>query len=267
MPAPQAPVAFLLHLADSALVLGQRNAEWCGHGPVLEEDIAMANISLDLIGQARMLYQHAAQQLGGNTTEDSLAYWRDAPQFRNHSICELPHRSAFAPGVATERDYAVTIARNFLCSSFSLLQWQALENASDAQLAAIAAKSVKEVRYHLRHSTDWLLRMGGGTAESGARMQAALDFLMPYTQEFWLPLEIPSATNLVAANAHYISLAGTFASEWQTQVAAGVAQAGLQLTTASGYLTQGKNGQHTEHLSYLLAEMQSLARAHPGAQW
>ena len=124
--AARASVDYLLHLADTALILGQRNAEWCGHGPVLEEDIAMANISLDLIGQARLLYQHAADVLGDGSTEDRLAYFRDAQQFRNFVIAELPHRTAFAPGVATERNYAVTIARNFLLSSFSLLQWQAL---------------------------------------------------------------------------------------------------------------------------------------------
>jgi len=256
--AARASVDYLLHLADTALILGQRNAEWCGHGPVLEEDIAMANISLDLIGQARLLYQHAADVLGDGSTEDRLAYFRDAQQFRNFVIAELPHRTAFAPGVATERNYAVTIARNFLLSSFSLLQWQALMGSADAQLAAIADKSQKEVRYHLRHSIDWLVRMGDGTPESHDRAQAAIDFLMPYTQEFWTPLE---TADPCAADP------SGFRPDWEAQVGAVLDQAALRPTPASGHRTRGKDGQHSEHLSYLLAEMQSLARAHPKAVW
>ena len=176
---------YLLHLADNALVLGQRNAEWCGHGPVLEEDIAMANISLDLVGQARMLYQHAASLIGNGATEDSLAYFRDAREFRNFTLLELPHHGPLAATAAADRDYAVTITRNFLYSAHMLLLWDGLQAHEDAQLAAIAAKSLKETRYHLRHARDWLLRLGDGTDASHARMQAALDHLMPYTQEFW----------------------------------------------------------------------------------
>ncbi|HWP10364.1 MAG TPA: 1,2-phenylacetyl-CoA epoxidase subunit PaaC, partial [Ramlibacter sp.] len=153
-----APLDYLLHLADNALVLGQRNAEWCGHGPVLEEDIAMANISLDLIGQARLLYQHAAALAGGGATEDSLAYFRDQGQFRNYTLLELPHHGPLAGTAAATRDYATTIVRNFLYSALMLLLWEALQSSSDAQLAAIAAKSVKETRYHLRHARDWLVR-------------------------------------------------------------------------------------------------------------
>jgi ring-1,2-phenylacetyl-CoA epoxidase subunit PaaC len=251
-----APTDYLLHLADNALILGQRNAEWCGHGPVLEEDIAMANIGLDLIGQSRMLYQHAATQMG-NTTEDRLAYFRDAQQFRNYVLLELPHRTAFAPNVATHRDYAVTITRNFLYSSLMILVWTALQNSSDPQLAAIAAKSVKEVRYHLRHSTDWMLRLGDGTPESHQRMQAALDYLMPYTQEFWAQ----SAIETVAVDA------GELHRAWETSVNTVVTEATLKPASSTGYLTRGRHGQHSEHLSYLLAEMQSLARAHPEATW
>ena len=176
---------YLLHLADNAVVLGQRNAEWCGHGPVIEEDIALANVSLDLIGQARLLYQQAATLLGGDATEDRLAYFRDVPEFRNYTLLELPHHSALVGYAKSDLDYGTTIVRNFLYSALMVLVWERLQQSKDEQLAAIAAKSLKEVRYHLRHSRDWLVRLGDGTDESHARVQAALDHLMPYTQEFW----------------------------------------------------------------------------------
>lgn len=234
----------LLHLADNALVLGQRNAEWCGNGPVLEEDIALANMSLDLIGQARMLYQHAATVSGNGATEDSLAYFRDAGDFRNFTLLELPHSSS-----SSERDYAVTIVRNFLYSAFMLLQWEALQASSDAQLAGIAGKSLKEVRYHFRHSRDWLLRLGDGTAESHARTQAALNQLLPYTAEFW--------ADAVSLHTH-----------WDEQVNDALTEAGLSRPPLlQAALPRGSRGQHSEHLAPLLAEMQSLARAHPKAQW
>jgi ring-1,2-phenylacetyl-CoA epoxidase subunit PaaC len=256
-------VNYLLHLADNALVLGQRNAEWCGHGPVLEEDIAMANIGLDHIGQCRLLYQHAASLMGGGTTEDRLAYFRAPEEFRNYVLLELPHSTAYAPSSAVERDYAVTIARNFLYSSLMNLLWDALQGSSDPQLAAIAAKSLKEVRYHLRHSTDWMLRLGDGTSVSNARLQAALDHLMPYTQEFWSPSPAESAAAAGGLGANAASLK----ADWQRSVDAVVAQAGLKPASSAGHLPRGKEGLHSEHLSYLLAEMQSLARAHPEAVW
>ena len=176
---------YTLHLADNALIMGQRNAEWCGHGPVLEEDIAMANISLDLIGQARLLYQHAAALQGEGAGEDRLAFFRDAREFRNYQLVELPHHGPLAATAAADRDYATTIVRNFLFSALMVLAWQALEDSADAQLAAIAQRALKETRYHLRHARDWLVRLGDGTEESHRRMQAALDHLLPYTQEFW----------------------------------------------------------------------------------
>ncbi len=268
-----APLDFLLHLADNALVLGQRNAEWCGNGPVLEEDIALANMSLDLIGQARMLYQHAAttyaptlvasrtalppegaelarggpslrSPAGTPITEDSLAYFRDAGHFRNFTLLELPHASA-----SSARDYAVTIVRNFFYSAFMLLQWEALQDAQDTQLAAIAGKSLKEVRYHFRHSRDWLLRLGDGTAESHARTQAAVNQLMPYTAEFWT------------------ADAPTLRVQWDELVNDALQDAGLLRPSLQAVLPQGRAGQHSEHLAPLLAEMQSLARAHPKALW
>jgi ring-1,2-phenylacetyl-CoA epoxidase subunit PaaC len=258
-----ASVDYLLHLADNALILGQRNAEWCGHGPILEEDIAMANIGLDHIGQARLLYQHIAALTGDGCTEDKLAYFRNAEEFRNYVLLELPHNTAFAPSAAVERDYSVSIARNFLYSTLMLLVWEALQSSTDPQLAAIAGKSVKEVRYHLRHATDWMLRLGDGTAESHARMQAAVDHLMPYTQEFWTssPMHANAITAGVAVDMP--SLKG----RWQASVDAVLTEAKLKTPSTVGHITRGKDGVHSEHLSYLLAEMQSLARAHPEAVW
>jgi ring-1,2-phenylacetyl-CoA epoxidase subunit PaaC len=258
-----AHIDYILHLADNALVHGQRIAEWCSHGPVLEEDIAMANIGLDHIGQARMLYQHAAKLIGGNCTEDKLAYFRHPEQFLNYTLLELPHRTAFAPSVQTEMDYAVTIARNFLYASLMILVWEKLQNSQDAQLAAIAGKSVKEVRYHLRHSTDWMLRLGDGTPESHTRMQAALDYVMPFTQEWWAQ----AAMEKVAFDADFGVDVAALRSSWQSSTSAVMVQATLKIPSDQGYLTHGKQGQHSEHLSYLLAEMQSLARAHPEATW
>ena len=274
-----APAAYLLQLADNALVLGQRNAEWCGHGPAIEEDIAMANISLDLVGQSRLLYQHAAAvanaqverapalaavlPAGDDLTEDRLAYFRDAPQFLNLVLLELPHRTAFAPSVSTDKDYAVTIVRNFLYASLMLLVWEGLQASQDAQLAAIAAKSLKETRYHVRHSTDWLIRFGDGTAESHGRVQAALNHLMPYTQEFWTAS--PAEAEAVAQGTG-VDVAA-LKSRWDEAIDAVLGEATLRRPAASGHVTRGKQGLHSEHLSYLLVEMQSLARAHPHALW
>ena len=249
---------FVLHLADNALILGQLNAEWCGHGPILEEDLAMANNSLDLIGQARLLYQHVAHPRQDGSNEDTLAYFRDQQDFLNFTLLELPHTTALAPSARAERDYAVTVARNFLFSAYMVLVWQRLQQHSDTQLAAIADKSLKEVRYHLQHSADWLIRFGDGTQQSHDKAQAALNFLLPYTQEFWS--DWPAADPLLGDPL-------AMQTEWQATVHAVLAEAGLQAPSASGYLTQGKQGIHSEHMSYVLAEMQSLARQHPGATW
>ncbi|MBI5277508.1 MAG: phenylacetate-CoA oxygenase subunit PaaC [Burkholderiales bacterium] len=253
-----APVDYLLQLADNALVLGQRNAEWCGHGPILEEDIALANISLDLVGQARLVYQHAATLIGNGATEDTLAYFRDAHQFRNHTIVELPHHGPLAPGAKADRDYATTIVRNFLYSALMVALWDALQQSKDAQLAAIAAKSLKETRYHLRHARDWLVRLGDGTDESHAKAQAALDHLMPYTQEFWTV-----AAQEAAAGVDHEQLR----EAWEREVREACEEATLTLPQAAGHIPRGKEGLHSEHLGYVLAEMQSLARQHPGATW
>ena len=257
------PVDYLLHLADNALVLGQRNAQWCGHGPALEEDIALANISLDLIGQARMLYQHAATLLGGGATEDRLAYFRGAGEFRNYTLLELPHHGPLAGTAAADRDYATTIARNFFYSTLMLLAWDALQQSKDEQLAAIAGKSLKEMRYHVRHSRDWLVRLGDGTDESHARAQAAVDHLMPYTQEFWT---MSTAETEAVTTGAGVATSG-LRDAWDVQVDEALAEATLRRPQPGGHVPRGKEGLHSDHLGYVIAEMQSLARQHPGAQW
>jgi ring-1,2-phenylacetyl-CoA epoxidase subunit PaaC len=257
----KAPEDYLLHLADNAVVLGQRNAEWCGHGPILEEDIAMANISLDLIGQARLLYQLVAQRRGDGCTEDALAYFRDVPQFRNYTLLELPHHGPLVGYAVSERDYAVTLVRNFLFSALMVEVWAGLAHAADADLAAIAERSLKETRYHLRHSHDWLIRLGDGTEESHRRAQAALDHLWAYTQEFWTACDLETAAAAQGLDMKAIRNA------WQQTVADGLVQATLRQPADGGYVSQGKVQVHSEHLGYLLAEMQSLARAHPHGQW
>jgi ring-1,2-phenylacetyl-CoA epoxidase subunit PaaC len=258
-----APIDYLLHLADNALILGQRNAEWCGHGPILEEDIALSNNSLDLIGQARMLYQHAAELQGDGTTEDTLAYFRDVPDFKNYTLCELPHMALMSATAQGDRDFAITIVRNFLYSSLMVLVWDQLQTSQDAQLAAIAAKSLKEVRYHLRHSRDWLVRLGDGTDESHARAQNAMNQLLPYTQEFWSasPQEQSAQNNGTGIDMTALQ------ADWNLIVNAALQEATLQRPADGGFVPTGKQGIHSEHLGFVLAEMQSLARAHPQATW
>lgn len=276
-----APVDYLLHLADNALILGQRNAEWCGHGPVLEEDLALANHALDHLGQARLLYQHAAALINadptlaerfahlpgaranGAITEDTLAYFRSSREFQNFTLLELPHHGPLAGPARQDRDYATTIVRNFLYAALMRLWWDALQGSADAQLAGIAAKSLKEVRYHLQHAGDWLVRLGDGTPESHARAQAALDHLMPYTQEFWTG----SGTEAEAAADDTGVALSTLKPAWDALVDEALAEATLKRSSAVGHVPQGKHGQHSEHMGFLLAEMQSLAREHPQAVW
>lgn len=255
---------YLLHLADNALILGQRNAEWCGHGPVLEEDLALANNSLDLIGQARLLYQRVATlRNDGKTSEDLLAYFRNEPEFRNYTLLEIAHSTALTPTARGDRDYAVTIARNFLYSALMVLVWNALQSSTDQELAAIAAKSLKEAQYHLRHSRDWLIKLGDGTDVSHARMQAAMDHLMPYTQEFWTPSAMEAAAMRTGAGVEN----ATLRASWNTIVDEALSEATLKRPSDQGFVTTGKHGVHSEHMGFVLAEMQSLARAHPEAAW
>lgn len=262
-----AALQYVLRLADNALILGQRNAEWCGHGPALEEDIALANISLDLIGQARLLYTHAGVlegQLTGRTRhEDDYAYWRHERDFRNWTLQELPHHGPLAGTARIGRDYAVTIMRNFLYGALMAELWPALESSRDTELAAIAAKSAKEARYHLQHAAGWVVRLGDGTEASHARMQQALNHLLPYMNECFAadPVEQEAAAQGVAVPT------ADLRDRWDATVNATLDEATLQLPAPSAFLSTGKHGVHSEHMSYLLAEMQGLARAHPGAQW
>ena len=278
---------YLLHLADNALILGQRNAEWCGHGPVLEEDLALANNSLDLIGQARLLYQYAAEQMnadaegalaavqrlapsvvpqalpGGAVSEDTLAYFRSEPEFRNYTLVELPHSTALAATARGDRDYAVTIARNLLYSALMALLWERLLSSADDRLAAIAAKSLKETRYHLQHAGDWLVRLGDGTDLSHARAQAAVDHLMPYTAEFWSASAPEQASAADGTGIDPVALR----ADWEALVEPWLSEATLARPAVQGWVSTGKLGVHSEHMGFVLAEMQSLARAHPGAPW
>ena len=260
-------LSYVLRLADNALILGQRNAEWCGHGPVLEEDIALANMSLDLIGQARLLYSHAAtlesMLSGAKKTEDDYAYFRTEREFANYTLAELPHFGPLCGTARTDRDYAVTIVRNFLYAALMTHLWTALEASNDAQLAAIASKSIKETRYHLHHARDWLVRFGDGTEESHRRAQAALDYLMPYTREFFAPDRVEDAVSATGIGVRAVEFEGA----WSADVASALAEATLTLPEPVHHVTTGKYGEHSEHMGYLLAEMQGVARQHPGAIW
>jgi ring-1,2-phenylacetyl-CoA epoxidase subunit PaaC len=261
MASQDATVPYLLRLGDSALILGQRVSEWCGHGPMLEEDIAMANIGLDLIGHARLLLTLAGSRMDPPQTEDQLAYWRNEPQFHNWTLCELPN-SGLAKGQQT-RDYAVTITRNLLYSGAMLLLWEALQCSTDADLAAIASKAVKESRYHFRHARDWIVRFGDGTAESRQRAQNALDHLMPYAAELF-------EDDTLQRSLHAQGLAPLHASllpHWDALIDAALTEATLTRPAPVAFRSTGAQGRHSEHFGFLLAEMQSLARAHPGVTW
>ncbi len=247
-----AQVDYLLRIADSTLILGQRVSEWCGHGPILEEDIALANTALDMIGQARLLLGHAGKLDGRGRDEDQFAFLRAEGEFRNVTMVELPNY-----------DFARTVLRNFLFCSFLLRLWQALSASRDAELAAIAAKSLKETRYHVRHAADWTLRLGDGTDESRLRMQTALDDLWPYTAELFAP----STEDDAAADSGFGVAWSSLQALWEAGVLPVLADATLRSPVPGAFLSRGKNGIHSEHLGRLLAEMQFLQRAYPGNTW
>jgi ring-1,2-phenylacetyl-CoA epoxidase subunit PaaC len=255
-------VEYLLRLGDNALIHGQRLAEWCGHGPVLEEDIALANIALDHVGLARLLLTHAGKLEGRQRDEDQLAYLRDTRAFRNFTMLELPHGGVNSAGPATP-DYAYTIVRNFLFSAYQCEQWRRLAGSTDEELAAIAAKSLKEARYHFAHAADWLIRFGDGTAESKRRAQGALNALWPYTNEWFGADDVENAVAETGVGITGVSLRAA----WLDAVGSTLAEATLTQPGDSEFFSTGKSGLHGEHLDYLLTEMQSLHRAHPGAQW
>ncbi len=258
--------AYTLHLADNALIIAQRNAEYCGHGPILEQDIAITNIALDLIGQSRNFYQYAAQLIneikiaggskapsplgegvGGEATEDSLAYLRTEREFKNCLLVELPNG-----------DWGQTILRQFFFSAYQFLLYQKLQNNSDAQLAAIAAKALKEVTYHLRWSSEWVIRLGDGTTESHSRMIKAIDELWRYTGELFMPADYESASGVD------VSL---LKDDWMKKITEVFEEATLPIPEKTFMQSGGKQGIHTEHLGYILTELQYLQRTYPGAEW
>jgi len=253
-------VKYTLHLADSNLILAQRNGEWCAHGPVLEQDIAITNITLDLIGQSRNFYQYAAQLINQSTeqpnneaTEDSLAYLRTEREFKNLLITELP-----------AGDWAQTVLRQFFYSYYQLGLYEQLQNSTDAQIAAIAAKSIKETKYHVKWSSDWVLRLGDGTEESHQRMLKALEMLWQYIGEMFAPVEYELNMGIDFKELK---------EGWEQQVfavleAATLFQAGDGAQLNSAYMQAGgKTGVHTEQMGFILTELQYLQRTYPGATW
>ncbi len=243
---------YLLRLGDERLVLGHRLSEWCGHAPILEEDIALANLALDLLGQSEALLDLASQVEGRSRTPDELAFLREAIDFRNPLIVELPIG-----------DFAFTISRQFLFDVYSRLYFEKLEASSFEPLAGIARKTLQEIRYHHRHSRQWMLRLGDGTEESNRRTRRALDELWRFTAELFQSddLEAGLLSSGIAPDRPALFEA------WQDEVAGTLAEAGLQLPREEHRVSGGRSGQHTEHLGHLLAEMQILARSFPGASW
>ncbi|RFM29942.1 1,2-phenylacetyl-CoA epoxidase subunit PaaC [Deminuibacter soli] len=253
-----ARISYVLYLADNALILGHRNSEWCGHGPALEQDIALSNIALDLLGQARHLYQYAAElynQLNPSApvTEDHLAYLRDVRDFRNCLLAEQPNGH-----------WGQTVLRQFFFSCWQYYFYQQLQHSNDTQLQAIAIKSLKEVTYHLRWSSEWVIRLGDGTAESKTRMQQAAADLWPYTHELFQP----AAFEQEAVSAGYGVTPGSIEKDCLGRIQHIFSEATLSVpVTQPGLHSGGKTGVHTEHLGFILAEMQFLQRAYPGSEW
>ncbi len=272
---PTTLIYYTLQLADNALIHGHRMSEWCGHGPVLEQDIALSNIALDHIGQARSFYQYAAslcnalpdaekQKLfsspalhqktaaGAAFNEDDLAYLRDGWDFRNLLLVEQPNN-----------DWAYTSAKCFFLDVFNQLYFSALRESNDVTLAAIAEKSLKEVNYHLRWSSEWVIRLGDGSEESKRRMQEAIDDLWMFTGELLDQTEVETAlgTKNIAPGPDQ------FSQQWKDKVAATFEEATLTVPKADWMQEGGKSGRHTEHLGYILAEMQHMQRAYPGMEW
>ena len=245
-------IDYTLHLADNSLILGQRNSEWCGHGPVLEQDIAITNISLDLIGQARNFYQYAATLIGGDATEDTLAYLRKERDFKNCLLVEQPNG-----------DWAQTILRQFLFSQYQYLLFEQLQHRKDEQLAAIAEKSLKEITYHLRWSSEWVIRLGDGTEESHQRMIKATDELWRYSGELFegVGYEIKAVNDGIGVDLSKLK------GSWMNKVKEIFDQATLVLPEKTFMQTGGKEGKHTEHLGYILTELQYMQRAYPGCEW
>ena len=248
----QALFRYVLRLGDLSLVLGQRLGEWVGHSPALEEDLGLANVALDLIGQARLLLAYAGEVEGRGRGEDEIAFLREHGEYLNAILVEQPNG-----------DFGHTIVRQVLIDAFQLELYQRMATSTDERLAAIAAKSVKEVLYHLRYSSGWLVRLGDGTEESHARVQSALDTLWPYTVELFAEDELDRtmADRGVAPRLSDVHVA------WLRRIDEILAESTLRRPQDRPHSWHGKRGQHSEHLGYILAEMQHLQRTYPGARW
>ncbi len=238
-------IEYILSLADTTLILAQLNAEWCGHGPILEQDIAITNISLDLIGQSRNFYQYAAVLIGGDATEDSLAYLRKEREFKNLLLVEQPNG-----------DWGQTILRQYLFSQFQYLLFEKLQHSKDEQLAAITAKALKEIKYHVRWSSEWVIRLGDGTAESKTRMLKAIEELWKYTGEMFVPAAYEKEIDVTLLK-----------DDWLQKVKIIFNEAALPVPENIFMQTGGKQGIHTEHLGYILTELQYMQRTYPNSTW
>jgi len=245
-------VLYALRRADDALILGHRVSEWCGHAPMLEEDMALANMGLDLIGQARELYTYAGQVEGAGHDEDKLAYLRDVRQYRNLLLVEQPNG-----------DFARTIVRQFFYSAFADPYWRAMMKSKDATLAAIAAKSEKESAYHLRHTSEWMIRLGDGTAESHRRAQSAIDDLWAFTGELF---HVDASDKELIASGITVD-PETLRGVWMDTVSNVLGVATLKRPASDWMQKGGRSGNHTEHLGHLLSELQSMQRTFPNATW
>ena len=243
---------YTLRLADTSLILGHRISEWCGHGPALEQDIALSNIALDLIGQARNYYQYAAELEGNNRTEDDLAYLRDERAYRNVLLVELPNG-----------DFGKTIMRQFLFDAFHVPFLEILQHSQDDKLAAIAQKSLKEARYHLKWSSEWVIRLGDGTEESHKRVQQSLNDLWAFTGE----LTTPNATDKILLDFNIAPDLVSLQQSYEQTITAVIKEATLALPTKTWMQKGGKEGIHTEYLGFILAEMQHLQRTYPNCEW
>ena len=245
-------VQYLLRLGDTCLIQGQRLAEWCGHGPVLEEDIALTNMALDLVGQARALLTRAGQADGQGHDEDQLAFLREERDYFNPTLVELPRG-----------DFAFTMVRSAMVATLLKLVWGRLATSSDAELPAIAGKAVKEARYHQQHAADWVARLGDGTGESRRRTQAALATLWRYMPELFVPDAVDEAAHAAGLGPRWADLR----EAWMAEMAQILAAADLAVPQESAFRSTGRQGVHSEHMGYILAEMQHLQRSFPGGVW
>ena len=250
-------VQYLLRLGDTALILGQRLGEWCGHAPVLEEDIALANIALDLIGQSRALLTRAGELEGQGHDEDQLAFLREERDYRNATIVELPN------GPSRPGDFAFTVLRNAMMATWFRLMWERLRESSDAELAAIAGKAVKEARYHQQHSADWVVRLGDSTDEARQRIEKALSELWLYVPELFESDAIDDAASADGIGPRWSDLQ----AKWLEEMNAILDEATLKRPDDAAFRSTGKRGVHSEHMGYILTEMQYLQRAYPGGVW